>query len=49
MKIHITIEVEDEELVDSEDPTGLTEDGYTELTAALSMFGSIEDIYGTNT
>jgi hypothetical protein len=48
MKIHITLVVEDEELIDSEDPTGLTEEAYTDLTAALSMFGSIDDMYGAN-
>ena len=47
MKIHIILDVGDEELIDPEDPTGLTEDGYMELSEALSMFGSIDDIHGT--
>lgn len=46
MKITIELIVNDPELVDSNDSTGLSESGYLDLTQALGAFGEIEDIRG---
>lgn len=44
MKIVVTIEIEDDELVDEEHETGLTNEGFELLTNRLSAVGSIADI-----
>ena len=44
MKITITLEITDDELVDEADPSGLTEAAWMELNMALSEFGDDIDI-----
>lgn len=44
MKITITMEITDDDLIDEADPSGLTEAAWMDLNTALSEFGDDIDI-----
>jgi len=39
MKLRITMTIQDEEMIDDDSDTGLTEDAYIELSDALANYG----------
>ena len=48
MKIQITLTLADEEYVDVNDPSGLTEEGYVFIDGALEPYGDVVSVTQVN-